>query len=52
MSDLDFDLSRSPKVKPNGAIGLPTCASMLVSDGNYMSISHRLGVLAEWKFFT
>ena len=48
MSDLEFDLLRSLKVKSNGAGGhhIPGYDSLLVSNSNYMSDSHRLGVIA------
>ncbi len=48
--DLEFDLSRSLKVKSNGAVGLSTYDSLLVSNSNYMSNSHRLGVIATQNF--
>ncbi len=47
MCDLEFDLSRSLKVKSNGAVGLPINDFLLVSNSNYMSNSHRLGVIAS-----
>ncbi len=43
LSDLDFDLSRSLKVKSNGAVGLSMYEILLMSNSNPMSISHRLG---------
>ena len=52
MNDLEFDLSESLKVKSNGAVGLPIYDFLLVSNSNHMSISHRLGVIATWKFFS
>ncbi len=52
MCDLEFDLSRSLKVKSNGAVGLPTYDFLLVSNSNYMSISQRLGVIATRKIFS
>ncbi len=33
-SDLDFDISRSPKVKSDGAVGHTTYDSLLVYNGN------------------
>ncbi len=39
LSDLDFDLSRSLKVSPNGAAGLPIYDFLLVSNSNLMSLS-------------
>ncbi len=52
MSDLDFDLSRSLKVKSNGAGGLPIYDFLSVSNSKYMSNSQRLGVIATRKFFS
>ena len=52
MGDLDFNLSRSPKVKSNGAVGFPIYDFLLVSNSNQMSISHRLGVIAPRQFFS
>ncbi len=49
MGDLEFDLSRSLKVKSNGAVRLLIYDLLLVSISNYMSISNRLGVLATRK---
>ncbi len=40
VSDLDFDLSRSLKVKYNGAVGLPIYDFLLGYNSNCMSISH------------
>ncbi len=43
----DFDLSLSLKIKSNCAIGIPIFIIynfQLVSDTNYMSVSHRLAV--------
>ena len=51
MGDLEFDLSRSLEVKFNAAVGLPIYDSLLVSNSNYMSNSHRLGVTAIRNFF-
>ncbi len=51
-SDLDFDLSRSLKVKSNGSVGLPIYDFLLVSNSNYMSNSHPLGVIAARKKFS
>ncbi len=47
MSDLEFELSRSLKVKSNGAIPLAIYDFLLVSNSNYMSNSHRLGVTRQ-----
>ncbi len=52
MGDLEFDLSRSLKVKSNGAIRLPIYDFPLVSNSNYMSNSHRLEVIATRKIFS
>ena len=41
MNDLEFDLSRSLKVKYDGAVGLPIYDFLLVYNSNYMPISHR-----------
>ncbi len=51
MSDLEFDLSRSLKVKSNGAGRLPKYDFLLVSNSDYMSNSNRLGVIATLKKF-
>ena len=51
MGDLEFDLSRSLKVKYNGAVRPPIYDFLLVSNGNCMSNSHRLGVIATQKKF-
>ncbi len=37
--------SRSLKVKCNGADGLPIYDFVLMSNSNYMSLYHRLGVI-------
>ncbi len=42
MCDLDFDLSRSLKVKCNGALRLSIYEFLLVSNSNHMSICQRL----------
>ena len=52
MGDLEFDLSRSLKVKFNGAVRLPIYDFLLVSNNNYMSNSHHLGVIATRKIFS
>ncbi len=52
MGDLEFDLSMLLKVKSNGAVGLPIYDFLLVSNSNYMSNSHRLGVIATLKKFS
>ncbi len=44
ISDLEFDPSMSLKVKSNGTVELPIYDLLLVSNSDYMSISHRLGV--------
>ncbi len=49
MWDFEFDLSRSLKVKSNGVVGLPIYDFLLASNSNYMSNSHRLGVIATPK---
>ena len=49
---LEFDLSRSLKVKSSGVVGLPIYDFRLVSNSNYMSDAHRLGVTATQKFFS
>ncbi len=41
--DLEFDHSRTLKVKSNGAVGLPIYGFLLMSNSNHMCISHRLG---------
>ncbi len=46
LGDLEFDLSRSLKVKSNGAIGLSIYDFLLVSNSNYMSKSRCLGLIA------
>ena len=46
LGDLEFDFSRSLKVKSNGAVGLPMYDFLLVSNSNNVSKSHRLGVRA------
>ncbi len=50
MGDPDFDLSRSLKIKSNGAVGLPIYDFLLVSNSNHMSISRRLRDITSWKF--
>ena len=37
MSDLDFDLSMSHKVKSNGTVGFPIYDFLLVSNSDHMS---------------
>ncbi len=51
LGDLDFDLSRSLKVRSNGAVGLPIYDFLLMSNSNYVSNWHRLGVRATQNFF-
>ncbi len=46
MGELEFDLSRSLKVKSNGAIGLPTYDFLLMSNSKYMFNSHHLDTRA------
>ena len=46
LGDLDFDLSKSLKVKFNGAVGLPMHDLLLGSNCIYRSISHHVGVIA------
>ncbi len=43
MGDLEFDLSRSPKVKSNDAVGLSIYEFLLMSNSNHMFISHGFG---------
>ena len=50
LSDLDFDLSRSLKVKSNGAVGLSIYEFLLMFNSNQISISHHLGDICIWKF--
>ena len=52
MSDLEFDRSRSLKVKSNGAGVHPIYDFLLLSNSNYMSNSHRLGGIATRKKFS
>ena len=52
MGGLEFDLSRSLKVKSNGEVGLPKYDFLLVSNSNYMSKARHLGVTATRKFFS
>ncbi len=49
LGDLDFDLSRSLKVKSSGVIGPPIYDILLVSNSNHMPTSHRLGVMVTQK---
>ena len=51
MSGLDFDLSRSLKVKFIIAVGLPKYDFQLVSNSNHISISHRITVMTTQKFY-
>ncbi len=52
VSDLDFDLSMSFKVKANGAKnGLPIYDFLLVPNNNYMFICNSLLVIATQKIF-
>ncbi len=51
LGDLEFDRSRSLTVKSNGAFELPIYDFLLVSNSNYMSNSHRLGVIVTQKKF-
>ena len=52
LGGLEFDLSRSLKVKYEGVIGLPIHDFLLVSNSNYVSNSHRLGVIATRRIFS
>ncbi len=52
LCDLDFDLSRSLKVKSSGAFRLAIYDFILVSNSNYMSVCHRLEVLDTQKLFS
>ena len=52
MSDLEFNLSRSLKVKCNGAVRLSIFDFLLLSNSNYMSNSHRLAVTLEKIFLS
>ncbi len=47
MSDLEFDLSRSLKVKSNSAVRLLIYHFLLVSNSNHMCICHRIHVGVE-----
>ncbi len=40
-----FDILRLLKIKSNGALGLPICDFILMSNSNHMFISRRLAVL-------
>ena len=42
LCDLEFDLSRSLKVKSSGAVGLSIYDFLLITNSNYMSTSHSL----------
>ncbi len=52
LGDLEFVISRSFKVKFNGAVGLRIYDFILVCNSYYMSKSHRLGVIATGKSFS
>ncbi len=52
MSDLEFDLSTSLKVKPNGTGGLPTYDFLSVSNSNHIPNFHHLGVITTQKCFS
>ena len=52
IGELEVDFSRSTKVIGNGALGLPIYDFLLVSNSNYMSSSHHLGVIATRKIFS
>ncbi len=45
MSDLDYDFSRSLKVKSNGAVRLLIHDFLFMSNSDHMCISHRLAVI-------
>ena len=52
LGDFEFDISMSLKVKFNGAVELFIYDFLLVSNSNYLSNSHRLGVIAIRKCFS
>ena len=52
LSDLDFDLSGSLKVKCDGVIGLFMYGFLLIYISNRISISHRLTVIATRNVFS
>ena len=52
LSDLDFDRSRSLKVKCDGVIGLSIYGFLLIYINNHRSISHRLAVIATQNVFS
>ena len=49
MLDLDFDLSRSPQVKANGAIWKSIYDFLFNFNGNYGTICERFQVTALWN---
>ncbi len=52
MSDFDFDLSRSLKVKSDGALGPPIYNFPVVLKSKHMCTSYHLGVIATKKNFS
>ncbi len=52
MSDLDFGLSMSHKVKSNGTVGLHIYDFLLVSNSDHMSNCYRLVFIAMQIFFS
>ncbi len=52
LGDLEFDLSRSLKVRSNGAVGLRIYNFLLVCNSNHTTLSHHLGVVATGNFFS
>ena len=52
VSDPDFDLSRSLKVKCDGVIRLSIYAFLLIFMSNRISIPHRLAVIATQDIFS
>ena len=53
LSDLEFDLSRSRKIKCDGVIGLSIYGFLFICIATaYMSISHRLAIIATQNVFS
>ncbi len=50
VTDLDFDLSRSRKVKSNGAVGTPDIWLLISVVISHMSIFRHLTVIGFWIF--
>ncbi len=50
LSDLEFDLSVSLKVKSNSAVGFSIYDFLLVFHSNHMPIYHRVALIGTWKF--